>query len=88
MLSREEHPVAWALLAYELADARDHLGALIDQMQATGGIDEDEFAVQLGHVFAHLSRAWHGRGDVQLDNITREQHAERSRFPSDLSPVG
>lgn len=50
------------MLLYELADAHDHLGALLAQMQAAGDIDERDFAVQMGHVFAHLSRAWHGRG--------------------------
>jgi hypothetical protein len=57
-------------------------------MQAAGGVDEADFAVQLGHVFAHLNRAWHGRKDTALDGITVEQHAERSRYPSDLPPVG
>ena len=88
MLSQEEHPVAWAMLVYELADAHEHLGALIAQLQAAGGADETEFAVHLGHVFAHLNRAWHGRDDPHLDAVPDEQHAERSRYPSDLPPVG
>ncbi len=88
MLSQEEHPVAWAMLVYELADAHEHLGALISQLQAAGGANEAEFAVHLGHVFAHLNRAWHGRNDPRLDAVSDERHAERSRYPSDLSPVG
>ncbi len=88
MLSQEEHPVAWAMLGYELADAHEHLGALLAQMQAAGGIGEEDFAIQLGHVFAHLNRAWHGRKDPKLDAIPYEEHAARSHYPTDLSPVG
>ena len=88
MLSQKEHPVAWAMLIYELADAHEHLGALLAQMQAAGGVEDAEFAVRLGHVFAHLNRAWHGRGDRHPDAVPDEQHAERSQYPSDLPPVG
>lgn len=88
VLTNAEHPVAWARLMYELADARQHLEALIDQMAAEGTIDESDFRVQLGHVFAHLNRAWHGRDDTQLDEVSGELHAERSKFPGDLEPVG
>lgn len=87
-MTKAEHPVAWAMLMYELADAREHLGALIDLMAAEGSIDESDFRVQLGHVFAHLNRAWHGRDDPRLDEAPGELHAERSRFPDDLPPVG
>ena len=88
MLSQEEYPVAWAMLLYELADAHEHLGVLLAQMQAAGGVEELDFAVQLGHVFAHLNRAWHGRADPHLDAVPDEQHAERSQYPTYLSPVG
>jgi len=76
------------MLVYELADAHEHLGALLAQMQAAGEVDEPDFAVQLGHVFAHLNRVWHGRKDPQLETVTDEQHAARSQYPLDLPPVG
>ena len=88
MLTSAEHPVAWAMLLYQLGDAYDHLGSLIAQMQTAGSIEDAEYAVQLGHIFAHLNRAWHSRDDTELDQITNEFHSERSRFPTDLSPVG
>jgi hypothetical protein len=87
-MTNAEHPVAWAMLMDELVDAREHLGALIGQMAAEGAIDESDFRVQLGHVFAHLNRAWHGRDDTRLDDVSGELHAERSKFPDDLAPVG
>lgn len=40
MLSREEHPVTWAMLVYELAEAHEQLGTLIAQLQDAGGADE------------------------------------------------
>lgn len=88
MLTRAEHPVAWAMLLYELADAREHLDALIEQMAAEGAVDDADFRAQIGHIFAHLNRSWHGRDDARLGEISHESHARNSRFPSDLDPVG
>lgn len=88
MLNNTEHPVAWATLMHELSDAYEHLGALIDQMIAVGAIDEADFGIQMGHIFAHMNRAWHGRNDVQLNNVSEGLHGERSQFPVDLTPVG
>lgn len=85
---RDDHPVAWAILMDELTDAHEHLGSLIDQMGTEGVIDESDFRAQLGHVFAHLNRAWHDRSDTRLDDLPGELHSERSRFPNDLTPVG
>jgi len=88
MLTNDENPVAWAMLMYELTDAREHLENLIDQMTAGGLIAESDFRIQLGHVFAHLNRAWHGRDDAQLDEVSSQSHVERSKFPEDLVPRG
>jgi len=54
MISNADHPVEWAMLVTELDDAREHLESLIDEMAASGAIDEIDYAVQLGHVCAHL----------------------------------
>ncbi|MGL6094738.1 MAG: hypothetical protein ACRC7O_02905, partial [Fimbriiglobus sp.] len=78
MLSQKEHPVAWAMLMNELVDAHEHLGTLLAKMHANGGVEEAAFAVNLGHVFAHLNRAWHGRYDPHLDTLPEEQFVERS----------
>jgi hypothetical protein len=93
MLTNTEYPVAWAMLLYELSDAHEHLGTLISEMIASGTIDESEYRIQLGHVFAHLNRAWNGRNDVSLEDSGKEMepqevYAQRSKFPDDLSPVG
>ncbi len=88
MLAKAKHPVAWAMWVDELSDAHEHLGDLIDQIVAESSLDEDEFRILLGHVVSHLNRAWHGRDDPRLDDLSAEAFSERSRFPVDLVPVG
>jgi hypothetical protein len=86
MINAKDDYASWALLVTELDDAQEHLKALIEQLSTDGDCAEDEFAVQLGHVYAHLNRAWHSRNQHQ--SITREQWAAFSAYPRDLEPVG
>ena len=86
MINSKEHPVAWPLLLVELDDAREHLEQLICKMNASGSIEEPAFAVDLGHIYAHLNRAWHSR-DLASE-ASAEQWSLLSRFPTDLKPVG
>jgi hypothetical protein len=88
MLNNTENPVAWPILVYELEDAKDHLVRLIDEMAREGAIDPEGFAVDLGHIFAHLNRAWNGRNDPNYHEWTQDEREHRSQFPSDLTPVG
>jgi len=88
MLTNADHPVAWAMLMYELSDAHEHLGDLIKKMNREGQIDEDSYRIHLGHVFAHLNRAWHGRDDERLDTVSDDASRERSQYPIDLLPMG
>ena len=86
MINSSGHAVEWAALIAELDDAREHLEALIDAMVKAGAIDEAEYEVQLGHVCAHLNRAWNSRS---LEGEISEKEWERySQFPEDLRPVG
>ena len=74
------------MLVTELDDARAHLEALVSQMVQSGAVDEADYAVQLGHVCAHLNRAWNCRA---LEGQISEDEWERySQFPNDLQPVG
>ena len=88
MLTNKEHPAAWAMLVYELADAHEHLGELIALMNHVGEIDESEYRVRLGHVFAHLNRAWHSRDDAELANLSDTKSNDGSKYPVDLLPIG
>ncbi|MYN02904.1 hypothetical protein GTP41_14530 [Pseudoduganella sp. DS3] len=84
MISKEEAPVEWAMLMYELDDAREHLEKMMDSMTADPEFDESVFRVELGHIFSHLNRAWHRRNVIG----ELEGHAwdEASKFPTDLDP--
>jgi hypothetical protein len=86
MINAKDHSVAWASFVTELDEAREHLEALSEKLVREGSCDESDLAVDLGHIYAHLNRAWHSRD--QDDAITSEQWQEFSGFPTDLTPVG
>lgn len=71
---------------FELTDAQEHLAALIRDLDGAGNVETSAFAVDLGHVFAHLNRAWY-RHKV-ADDIPDSEWEAASAFPRDLSPVG
>ena len=58
MINNSTNSVEWALLIYELDDASEHLANLSRKMANQGAIDSEDFAIQLGHIYAHLNRAW------------------------------
>jgi len=51
MISMKEAPVAWAMLMYDLDDAKDDLGSIIADMQNDPAFDEASFRIRLGHVY-------------------------------------
>lgn len=88
MIDPRRDPLAWSMLMYELADAHEHLGNLIREIQA----DEVAFRIDLGHVYAHLNRAWNLRNktdawhDPSNPGWDTEYEAARA-FPTDLEPI-
>lgn len=86
MIDKENSPVEWAGLMYELEDAHVHLSTLITEMTNDPSFDETDFRVQLGHVFAHLNRAWYRRNLRQDIAISEWEMA--SKFPDDLYVIG
>ena len=86
MINQQEHSVSWALLLAELDEAREHLEELVDKMNRTGAIDDADFSIEMGHIYAHLNRACHSRN--QDGEITRAQWPVFSQFPKDIKPVG
>lgn len=86
MITAATHPVEWALLAYDLTDAHEALGTLIDAMHEAGEIDEIEYGIDLAHVYAHLNQAWNARhheGERSSRDLDRY-----AAFPTDLRPYG
>lgn len=86
MLNRDAEPVAWTQFMYQLADAHEHLGDLINRLNAKEQIDDNYFAVDLSHIYAHLNRAWHLKNET--DEISDENRPKFSEFPTDVRPIG
>ncbi len=86
MINEKDHPVTWAMLIYELDDAKEHLEALIKKM-SQDEIDEQEFRILMGHIYAHLNRACNSRND-QTEDLMQEKWDEYSQFPSDIELNG
>jgi len=54
-------------------------------MSAEPDFSEEEFRIHLGHVFAHLNRAWHMRNAA--DELEDKEWAGTTHFPADLKPI-
>jgi hypothetical protein len=85
MIKLREHPVGWAELMSNMEDAHEHLGNLIQEMTTDPEFDDPEFAVNLGHVFAHLNRAWCCRNHPE--GLGAEEWEAAGEFPKDLEPI-
>jgi hypothetical protein len=70
---------------FNLTDAHEHLGNLIQEMTTDREFGEAAFAVDLGHVFAHLNRAWCCRN--HLEGLSKEEWEIVRVFPMDLEPI-
>ena len=86
MISSESTPVAWAMFLDELEDAREHLAGMIDELVNDADFDEDMFRIYLGHIYAHLNRAWNNRHTAS-DNYDDEKWFAARQFPDDLTPI-
>ena len=84
MINREDNPVEWALLSYELEDAREHLVALLAATDSPD-FDETDFGIQLAHIYSHLNQAWNSRAHVGEESDADFQRF--SEFPTDLHPL-
>jgi hypothetical protein len=86
MINATDNYAAWALFVDQMDEARDHLQELANTLHSAGRMDEPELTVHLGHIYAHLNRAWHSRN--LPDGIKDEEWSQLSKFPADLEPVG
>jgi hypothetical protein len=91
LMNKENAPVSWAMLSYELDDAEEHLQKLILDMQRAD-FSETDFRVQLTHIYAHLNRAWNRRNVTDAECIADAENSDSiSRnadafFPKDIQP--
>jgi len=85
MINRSDNPVEWTLLVDELTEASEHLTSAISQITTDPAYDESALAVHLGHVMAHLNRAWASRNiSRELTDSEWEQFRE---YQPDLRPI-
>jgi hypothetical protein len=82
----DKDSVGWVLLVDNLNEANEHLGNLTAQMVNGPDFSEEEFAIHLGHIYAHMNRAWNLR-NVEA-GINSESWDSLSQFPMDIKPVG
>ena len=85
MISMNDAPVTWAMLMYNLDDAKEHLETLMAAMQNDPEFDEECFRVSLGHIYWHLNRAWHSRNIT--DDQSDDEDVGSGQFPNDLEPI-
>lgn len=86
MINLKANPIEWSSLMYELEDAKEHLGALINELNKCGKIDEIEYQIDLGHIFAHLNRSWNSRN--KIGDYNEKERELFSSFPDDINPCG
>ena len=86
MIKKPEHQVAWVELVDHLAEAGEHIESLVQQMIEDPEIQEEEFAVDMGHIYAHLNRVWNSRNSTV--GLSQEDWDETTKFPTDLVPLG
>lgn len=85
MINPKNNPVGWAMLMYELDDAHEHLENLINAISSDPAYSEESYRVDLGHVLAHLNRAWRRR--LVHEDMTLEEWNAAREYPDDLSPI-
>jgi hypothetical protein len=86
MINGKSNPVEWALMSYDIEEVIEHLQTLYDRLTPDSEIDEIDFAISVGHVYAHLNRIWNSRNHV--GEMSHEQFVEFTKFPTDLNTSG
>ena len=86
MINPKDNPIGWDSFLYELSDAHEHLGDLLKELSANTECDEVELRIALGHVYAHLNRAWFRRNVP--DDFPESEREMASQFPTYVPPVG
>jgi hypothetical protein len=85
MIDANANPVQWAFLMEELNEAHEHLGKMISEMRAHSDYGESRLRVDMGHIMAHLNRAWTRRNFTR--DLTDEEWAALREYPQDFRPI-
>ena len=84
MLKKSQDYAGWAMLMYELDDAREALEKLVNEMNSDSDFSEEGLKIDLGHIYGHLNRAWYIRNG---EKGTNEERDSQIKFPTDIEPI-
>jgi hypothetical protein len=85
MINRNENPEPWVLFIVQFQEAHEHLSKLISDITSDRGYDEARLRIDLGHVMAHLNRAWTSRNVAR--ELTDAEWESFREYPQDLRPI-
>ncbi|MGF1542539.1 MAG: hypothetical protein ACFCU5_19195 [Pleurocapsa sp.] len=85
MINKQDNPVEWTLLMYELEETKEHISKLIEDWYSPEDFDEIDFKVQIAHIYTDLNRIYHSRDRV--GKISDKEFVRHSRFPVDIEPI-
>ena len=86
MINEKDNPVEWALMCYQFEEVAEHLQNLSNEIVPNAEINEEEFNVQMGHIYSHLNRIWNSRNHI--GEISDENFEEYSKLPKDIKLDG
>ena len=86
MSTKTENNESLIWMLYELEEAKEHLESLLTELSENEVITEEEFKVYMGHIYAHLNRAWNSRN--RETEVREENWEEMRKFPTDIEPIG
>ena len=86
MINEKDNPVEWALMCYQFEEVVEHLQNLSNEIVPNAEINEEEFNVQMGHIYSHLNRIWNSRNHI--GEISDENFEEYSKLPKDIKLYG
>ena len=89
MLNPQTDPIEYSRFMFELTDASEHLEKLISDIEGNSEYSDTELSIDMGHIFAHLNRAWNTRNRDDSNPVDiKAEHDSISEFPLDLKPIG
>jgi len=73
------------VVLFHLREAAEQLNETIQSLASSEDYANEEFQVQMGHIYHHLNTAWNGRDqtDEQFQKCTDEDFARFRRFPKE-----
>jgi len=74
------------MMIYEIEEVIEHLQEVSDRITPESFIDEEEFKVRLGHVYAHLNLLWNSRNHI--GELSSEQSEQYKQLPNDITLYG